>query len=105
VQDAAARIVQDGAADEVNPWLERTGWQPYLAGLDRTQLVRCVRAPDEEEEPVNAMIWQIMDELIRALPAQRGPQGRRLLCAWRPSGWRSTRRGTGRCSRTCTRPD
>jgi hypothetical protein len=50
---------------EVNPWLERTGWEPYLAELDHKQLVRCMTKPDEEEEPVNWVIWQIMGELIR----------------------------------------
>lgn len=65
VQETARRMIQEGQADEINPWLERAGWQSYLVGLDRTRLVQCVSAPDEEEEPVNAAIWQIMDELIQ----------------------------------------
>jgi hypothetical protein len=36
-----------------------------LVGLDRIQLVERVSAPDEEEEPVYAVIWQLMDELIK----------------------------------------
>jgi hypothetical protein len=59
------RIIQEGQSDEVNPWLERAGWQSYLVGLDRTQLVQCVSAPDEETEPVYAVIWQVMDELVK----------------------------------------
>jgi hypothetical protein len=65
VKTMEERIIQEGPANEVNPWLERTGWEPYLAGLDPTKLVQCVSAPDEEEEPINAAIWQIMDELIQ----------------------------------------
>lgn len=65
VQAAQERAIREGRPDEVNPWLERTGWEPYLAGLDHKQLVRRVTKPDEEEDPVNWVIWQIMDELIR----------------------------------------
>jgi superfamily II DNA helicase RecQ len=65
VKDIEKRIIQEGQPDEVNPWLERTGWQTYLGGLDRGKLIQSVSAPDEENEPVNAVIWQIMDELIQ----------------------------------------
>ena len=65
VQAAQERTIREGQPDEVNPWLERTGWEPYLAGLDHAPLVRCVSAPNEEEEPVNAAIWQTMGELIQ----------------------------------------
>jgi hypothetical protein len=65
VQAAQERAIREGRPDEVNPWLERTGWEPYLAGLNHKQLVRCVTKPDEEEEPVNWVIWQTMGELIR----------------------------------------
>jgi len=57
VKDLEKRIIQEGQPDEVNPWLERTGWQPYLAGLDRGKLIQSVSAPDEENEPVDAVIW------------------------------------------------
>ena len=57
-------MIEEGQGDEVNPWLERAGWQSYLVGLDRTQLVQYISRPDEEEEPVNTAIWQIIDELI-----------------------------------------
>ena len=59
------RIIQKGRLDEVNSWLERTGWQPYLVGLDRTKLIPCVTALDEDREPINAVNWQVMDELIQ----------------------------------------
>jgi superfamily II DNA helicase RecQ len=65
VQAAQERTIREGQPDEVNPWLERTGWEPYLAGLDHAPLVRCVTKPDEEEEPVNSIIWQTMGELIQ----------------------------------------
>ena len=56
VQAGQERTIREGRPDEFNPWLERTGWEPYLAGLDHAPLVRCVRTPDEEDEPVNAVI-------------------------------------------------
>jgi hypothetical protein len=65
VKNTEKRIIQEGQPDEVNPWLERTGWQPYLAGLDRGKSIQSVSAPDEENEPVDTVIWQIMDELIQ----------------------------------------
>jgi hypothetical protein len=65
VEASQERIIREERPDEINPWLERTRWEPYLAGLDHAPLVLCVTKPDEEEKPVNAMIWQTMSELIQ----------------------------------------
>ncbi len=34
VQTAQERAIRERRPGEVNPWLERAGWEPYLAGLD-----------------------------------------------------------------------
>lgn len=65
VQKRAEMTIQDGARDEVNPWLERTGWMPYLVGMERPELLASVEEPKGEEEPVAAAIWEAMDELAR----------------------------------------
>ena len=36
--------------DEVNPWLRRTGWIPYLEGCERKDILRCLREPTVDEE-------------------------------------------------------
>ncbi|KAK7178346.1 hypothetical protein PSPO01_15608 [Paraphaeosphaeria sporulosa] len=65
VQKRAKTTIQDGARDEVNPWLERTGWMPYLVGMERPDLLASVEEPKAEEEPVAAAIWEAMDGLAR----------------------------------------
>ena len=59
------KIITEGEAHEVNPWLERAGWHTYLAGLDREKLLESVDRPDEETEPVLMAIWTAMDEMIQ----------------------------------------
>ncbi|OAF98497.1 uncharacterized protein CC84DRAFT_1191786 [Paraphaeosphaeria sporulosa] len=39
VQKWAKIIIQDGARNEVNPWLKRIGWMPYLVGMERPDLL------------------------------------------------------------------
>ncbi|KAI4192651.1 MAG: hypothetical protein LQ350_008599 [Teloschistes chrysophthalmus] len=51
--------------NEVNPWLERSGWHRYLKGLDPLKLMESVEDPDEETEPVLCTIWKAMDQMIR----------------------------------------
>ena len=46
----ADEIIRPGETDEVNPWLRRTGWIPYLEGCDRKDILRCVREPTVDEE-------------------------------------------------------
>ncbi|KAI0616127.1 DUF3505 domain-containing protein, partial [Pyrenophora tritici-repentis] len=35
IEKRAQTTIQDGERDEVNPWLERTQWLPYLVGMER----------------------------------------------------------------------
>src|SRR5215211_2548663 len=65
IEKRAQNTIQDGERDEVNPWLERTQWLPYLVGMERPDLLACVEEPvadadprkGEEAEPVEAAIW------------------------------------------------
>nr|GEZ17793.1 RecQ helicase L2 [Tanacetum cinerariifolium] len=65
--------IQEGERDEVNPWLERTQWLPYLVGMERPELLACVEEPvaepdprqEQPAEPVEAAMWEAMDGLAR----------------------------------------
>ncbi|KAK5017889.1 hypothetical protein LTR39_001295, partial [Cryomyces antarcticus] len=61
IEDKARSTIQEGEADEVNPWLERAQWHQYLVRLERPELMSCVEEPDKEEEPVEAAVWETMD--------------------------------------------
>jgi hypothetical protein len=73
IENRAQNTIQDGERDEVNPWLERTQWLPYLVGMERPDLLACSEEPvaepdprkDEEAEPMEAAIWAAMDRLAR----------------------------------------
>ena len=73
VEKRAISTIQAGKRDEVNPWLERTQWLPYLVGMERADLIACIEEPvadldlrsDNEAEPVEAAIWAAMDRLTR----------------------------------------
>jgi hypothetical protein len=73
VEKRAQSTIQAGERDEVNPWVERTQWLPYLVGMERADLMACVEEPvaepdsrsDEEAEPVEAAMWAAMEELTR----------------------------------------
>ena len=69
VERKARTTIQEGERDEVNPWLERTQWQPYLVGMKRPDLMACIEEPNAdpegEKEPVEAAIWEAMDGLAR----------------------------------------
>jgi len=69
VEKKAWTTIQEGEKDEVNPWLERTQWQPYLVRLKRSDLMACIEEPNtdpkKDEEPVEAAIWEAMDGLAR----------------------------------------
>jgi hypothetical protein len=73
IQKRAATTIQEGTQDKVNPWLERTGWLPYLGGLKRLELLASIKEPnvdpDKDEEPIKAAIWKAMDRLARASQA------------------------------------
>jgi hypothetical protein len=73
VETRARNTIQTGEKDEVNPWLQRTQWLPYLDSLERPELLACVEEPVTEPdprreqlaEPVEAAIWKAMDGLAR----------------------------------------
>ena len=51
IEKRAQNTIQDGERDEVNPWLERTQWLPYLVGMERPDLLACVEEPVAEPDP------------------------------------------------------
>jgi superfamily II DNA helicase RecQ len=71
----ADNTIRAGAVDEVNPWLRRTGWVPFLEGCNGREILQSIREPVvddargevEEEglcnEKVAAMIWQAMGDV------------------------------------------
>ena len=58
------RKIVAGGDREVNQWLERAGWDKYLADVDVDQLLDCVAAPDEETERQLWMIWHRIDGMV-----------------------------------------
>jgi hypothetical protein len=73
VERQVASTIQAGERDEVNPWVERTQWLLYLVGMERADLLACIKEPvaepdprsDDEAKPVEAAIWEAMDGLTR----------------------------------------
>jgi RecQ family ATP-dependent DNA helicase len=77
IEKRAQNTIQDGERDEVNPWLERTQWLPYLVGMERPELMACIEEPvaeldprgrhgdEQRAEPVEAAMWEAMDGLAR----------------------------------------
>ena len=73
VETQVQNTIQAGERDEVNPWLERTQWLPYLIGTERPELLACIEEPvaepdpgqDQHAEPIEAAIWRAMDDLAR----------------------------------------
>ncbi|UPX15127.1 uncharacterized protein EKO05_0005586 [Ascochyta rabiei] len=65
--------IQEGEKDEVNLWLERTQWLPYLVGMERPELMACIEEPvaepdprqEQQAEPVEAAMWAAMEGLAR----------------------------------------
>jgi hypothetical protein len=73
VEKRVNKTIQEGERDEVNPWVERTQWLPYLVGIERADLMACIEEPVAEPdprnngkgEPVEAAIWAAMAGLTR----------------------------------------
>jgi hypothetical protein len=51
IETRAQNTIQEGERDEVNPWLERTQWLPYLVGIERPELIACIEEPVAELDP------------------------------------------------------
>jgi RecQ family ATP-dependent DNA helicase len=81
IETRAQNTIQEGEQDEVNPWLERTQWLPYLVGMERPELMACIKEPvaeldprgrhgdEQRAEPVEAAMWEAMDGLARVSQA------------------------------------
>lgn len=67
IKENMERRIEDGEKDEVNHWLERTGWLRFLAGFDRRDLVESIQKPDKEEagDRVEYAIWTAIGRLVR----------------------------------------
>jgi hypothetical protein len=74
VEKRAISTIQPGERDEVNPWVERTQWLPYLVGIERADLLACIEEPvaepdprsEDEGEPVEAAICILVNERASA---------------------------------------
>ena len=93
------KIVTEGEATEVNPWLERAGWHTYLAGIERDKLLESVDRPDAEMEPMLTAIWQAMDDMT-SIASRPSSIEWAYSSDWRPSGARSTRPHITHCKGT-----
>jgi hypothetical protein len=51
IETRRQNTIQAGERDEVNPWLERTQWLPYLVGMERAELMACIEGPLAELDP------------------------------------------------------
>lgn len=60
IKKRATITIENSKKDKVNPWLQRTGWLPYLIGLERPNLLASIKEPGidlaKDEEPVEAAI-------------------------------------------------
>jgi superfamily II DNA helicase RecQ len=69
IKKRAHTTIENGEKDEVNPWLQRTGWLPYLIGLERPDLLASIKEPGvdpaKDEEPVEAAIWNAIGKLAQ----------------------------------------
>ena len=66
MEEEANNTIQEGEKDEVNRWLERTGWDRYLMGFNRDELVEVVRKPGgnkDQDERIEEEVWKAMTEV------------------------------------------
>ena len=60
-------VIRPGESDEVNPWLRRTGWIPYLTGCPQSDLLAAVRKPDEQaerqDEVIASIVWGAVGDM------------------------------------------
>lgn len=50
MEEDTNKIIQDGEKTEVNRWLERTGWEKYLIGLNRDELAAVIKKPGGDKD-------------------------------------------------------
>jgi hypothetical protein len=59
-------IVRLGESNEVNPWLQRTGWILYLTGCFQSDLLATVRKLDKQadgQDEIIAAIWDAVGDM------------------------------------------
>jgi superfamily II DNA or RNA helicase len=64
-QQASWRTVQPASCGEVSPWLERTRWAAYLAGIERATLLALLEDPDPVRNPSESRIRTTVLELLK----------------------------------------
>ena len=66
IEHGERRAIEEAGFNEINPWVEWTGWQKYLSKTDghRTKILAAIEEPDPGKEPTTAMIWKAMDDLL-----------------------------------------
>ncbi|KAK4900454.1 hypothetical protein LTR49_027449, partial [Elasticomyces elasticus] len=82
--------IQPGDTIETTPWIRRTGWDRYLAGCDRSDLLRVIAEPEESDEKqhdaaeeceeewngkVDQALWKAMGELASISQSVVGQSG------------------------------
>lgn len=63
-QQQGEAVIQPGAIDEANPWLDRTGWAVYLRKQTPKQLRICIESPAEDTEGPEAPMRVIWDAAL-----------------------------------------
>ncbi|KAI7592077.1 hypothetical protein KC316_g2510 [Hortaea werneckii] len=58
VEIRASDTIRSGEVDEVNPWLRRTGWVPYLEGFSSRDILRLVQEPADDEAVLSSQVQQ-----------------------------------------------
>ena len=59
-------IVNDFAKSQISPWLERTRWPHYLAGIQLSEAAKLCELPHPVREPVLVEISDAIDRLVSA---------------------------------------
>ncbi|KAK6365036.1 hypothetical protein LTR81_028063, partial [Elasticomyces elasticus] len=82
--------IQPGDTTETTPWIRRTGWDRYLAGCDRSDLLEVIAEPEESDEKqhdvaeeseeewngkVDQALWKAMGELASISQSVVGQSG------------------------------
>src|SRR5690606_30954041 len=63
---------------EPNPWLDRTGWDAHLKGLDSERL-RGLVGPIQDDEPVLQKMWESLERVLDAAQAASQRAGQAVL--------------------------
>ncbi|KAK1051294.1 hypothetical protein LTR74_016867 [Friedmanniomyces endolithicus] len=82
--------IQPGDTTETTPWIRRTGWDRFLSGCDRSDLLEVIAEPEESDEKdhgaaeeseeewdwkVDRALWKTMEELATISQSTVGRSG------------------------------